>query len=105
MFEIRAFLYLQFPDDTVCKHLSQFDAPLVAGVDVPYAALGEDLVLVEGDELAQDVWGELWRENGVRGPVSLKYTVWHLEAWETHDECAGCGYHGIDSAWRCSYPT
>jgi hypothetical protein len=31
--------------------------------------------------------------------------VWHLEAWETHDECAGCGYHGIDSAWRCSYPT
>ena len=50
MFEIRAFLYLQFPDDTVCKHLSQFDTPLVEGVDVPYAALGEDLVLVEGDE-------------------------------------------------------
>src|SRR5213079_2311428 len=36
------------------EDLAELDAPLVEGVDVPDGALDEDLLLVEGDELAED---------------------------------------------------
>jgi hypothetical protein len=46
-------LAFQFGDNALGQHFTQFDAPLVERVDVPDGALGEDAVLVEGDELAE----------------------------------------------------
>src|SRR5215470_11836286 len=43
----------EFGDDVQGQHLAQFDAPLIERIDVPDCALGEDAVLVEGDELAE----------------------------------------------------
>lgn len=70
MLEIGAFRCFQLWNDALCKHLAEFHAPLVEGVDVPDTALSEDLVLIQGDELAQQVWGQLGRENRVGGMVS-----------------------------------
>ena len=39
--------------DALCEFLTEFNAPLVKRVDAPDGALGEDAVLVEGDELAE----------------------------------------------------
>ena len=41
---------------TVREHLAELDTPLVEAVDLPDHSLGEDLVLVERHELAQDRW-------------------------------------------------
>ena len=70
MLEIGAFRCFQLWNDVLCKHLAEFHAPLVEGVDVPDTALSEDLVLIQGDELTQQVWGQLGRENRVGGTVS-----------------------------------
>ena len=53
--------------------------PLVVGVDVPDAALDEDLVLVHGQQGAQSEGGDLLHHDGVAGTVALE----HLETkWE-----------------------
>ena len=46
--------------------------PLVVGVDVPDDALGEDLVLVHGDEGAQREGGHLLHHDRVGRPVALE---------------------------------
>ena len=48
----------QFGEDLCGEDLAEFHAPLVEAVDVPDGSLGEDGVLVEGDELAEDCGGE-----------------------------------------------
>ena len=47
----------QFAEDLLGEDFAQLHAPLVEGVDVPDDALGEDAVLVEGDELAEGLRG------------------------------------------------
>ena len=54
MVETRLCLALEFRDNALSQHFAQLDAPLVEGIDVPDRALSEDVVLVEGDELAED---------------------------------------------------
>src|SRR4051812_309382 len=49
--------------DAPGEDLAELDAPLVEGVDVPDRALDEHLVLVEGDQLAEDRGGELLGQN------------------------------------------
>ena len=60
---MRAFVELSWPSwgssglelghDPLRQHLAQLDAPLVERVDAPDRALGEHLVLVQGDERAE----------------------------------------------------
>ena len=53
--------------------------PLVVGVDVPDAALDEDLVLVHGQQGAQSEGCDLLHHDWVTGTVALE----HLETkWE-----------------------
>lgn len=47
------------------EDFAEFDAPLVEGIDVPNGALDEDLVLVEGNELAEGMGGEFGEHEGV----------------------------------------
>ena len=65
----------EFLEDLAGEDLAELDAPLVEGVDVPDDALGEDLVLVEGDEGAEGAGGELVGEEGVGGVVALEGLV------------------------------
>ena len=44
---------LELGDDRHRQHLAQLDPPLVEGVDPPDRPLGEDAVLVEGDQRAE----------------------------------------------------
>src|SRR3954447_16585880 len=44
---------LELGDDRLGQHLAQLHPPLVEGVDSPDRSLGEDAVLVEGDQRAQ----------------------------------------------------
>jgi len=50
------FLPLELGKDGLCQLLTQLNAHLVEGADVPDDALGEDLVFVEGDERAEGLW-------------------------------------------------
>jgi len=51
--ELRLCFGLEFGDDSLGKDLSQFDSPLVEGVDLPDGALGKDAVLVKCNEFPQ----------------------------------------------------
>src|SRR5690349_14247385 len=70
-------LALEFRNDALGQHLAQLDAPLIERVDVPDGALGEDTMLVEGDELAERLGRESFGEDGVRGAVALEDPVGH----------------------------
>src|SRR4051812_40113929 len=51
--QLRLGVGLELRDDRLRQHLAQLHPPLVEGVDAPDRALGEDTVLVEGDERPQ----------------------------------------------------
>src|SRR4051794_36704072 len=68
---------LELGQDLAGELLAQLHAPLVEAVDVPDDALDEDLVLVEGDQRAQPVGGELAVEDRVGGPVAGERLVGH----------------------------
>src|SRR5438552_18926884 len=70
-------LTLEFCDDALSQHFAQFNAPLVERVDIPDNALGEDVVLVESDELAERFRRELFGEERVRRAVALEDAVGH----------------------------
>src|SRR6476661_107564 len=67
---------LQLGDDLDGQDLAQLDPPLVKGVDPPDRSLGEDAVLVEGDQRAQGRWRQAVGEDRVRGTVALHHAVW-----------------------------
>src|SRR5438309_8982274 len=77
MAERGLWLALQFRDDALSQHLAQFDAPLVERIDAPDRALSEDRVLIEGDELAERVWGEPLGEDRVRRAIAFEDEVGH----------------------------
>ena len=56
---------------------AEFDAPLVEAVYAPDGALDEYLMLIEGDELADDCGRELRGENGRARPVARHHLVRH----------------------------
>src|ERR1700730_4062110 len=53
MAELGLGLAHQLGDDALGQYLAEFDAPLVERVDVPDGALGEDVMLVQCDQLAK----------------------------------------------------
>ena len=65
----------KFRQDLFRQDLAKFHAPLVETVDVPNDALGEDLVLVESDELAQGRRRQFFGQKGVGGPVAFESLV------------------------------
>src|SRR6478672_5785351 len=70
--ELRLRVCLQLGDDRHRQGLAQLDPPLVEGVDAPDRALGEDAVLVEGDQLAEGGGGQTVEQERVRRAVSLE---------------------------------
>src|SRR5208337_4804670 len=74
------FLAAEFRDDAQGQHFAELDAPLIERVDVPDRALGEHIVLVESDELAERSRGQPLQEDRVGRPVSFKGTVRHEPA-------------------------
>src|SRR5262249_54468672 len=50
---------LELGEDRHCQGLSQLDAPLVERVDTPDGPLGEHAVLVQRDQRAEGLWGQL----------------------------------------------
>ena len=75
MAELRLLVGLQLGDDRHRQRLAQLDPPLVEGVDPPDRPLGEDAVLVEGDQGAQRVRVEALGEDRVGGAVALHHPV------------------------------
>src|SRR3954452_19446265 len=69
--ELRLCIGLQLGDDRHRQGLAQLDPPLVEGVDAPDRALGEDAVLIEGDQGAERVRVEPLGEDRVGGTVAL----------------------------------
>lgn len=54
------------------SEVERHSPPLIVGVDVPDDALGEDLVLVHGDEGTQGEGGDLLDHDGVGRAVALE---------------------------------
>src|SRR6266446_4627986 len=77
MAQSRLWLTLEFRYDALSQHFAQLNAPLVERVDIPDNALGEDVVLVESDELAERFRRELFGEDRVRRAVALEDAVGH----------------------------
>src|SRR6266446_689360 len=77
MAQSRLWLTLEFRYDALSQHFAQLNAPLVERVDIPDNALGEDVVLVESDELAQRFRREPFGEDRVRRAVALEDAVGH----------------------------
>ncbi len=73
--QLRLLARLQLRDDRHRQLLAQLDSPLVEGVDSPDRALGEDAVLVEGDQGAQRLGGQPVGEDRVGGAVALEDSV------------------------------
>ena len=61
--------------DSLGKGLSEFNAPLIEGVDVPDGALSEDLHLVDSNENSKHLGGKLLEQKGVGWAVSLEDLV------------------------------
>src|SRR6478609_1877703 len=57
--QVRILIGLQFRDDLLGELFAQLHTPLVERSDGPDGALGEDAVLVEGDQLTEHVRCEL----------------------------------------------
>src|SRR5690606_22113551 len=57
--------------------LAELDAPLVERIDAPDRALHVDLVLVEGDQRAERLRGELLEHDRVGRPVPREALVGH----------------------------
>src|SRR6266849_2466280 len=70
-------LALEFRDDALSQYFAQLNTPLVERVDVPDDALGEDVVLVESDELAKRFRREPFGEDRIRRAVTLEDSVGH----------------------------
>src|SRR6266545_3504435 len=70
-------LALEFRDNALGQYFAQFDAPLIERVDVPDGALGEDGMLVKGDELAESFRREALGEDRVRRAVTLEDAMRH----------------------------
>src|SRR5579863_1781512 len=68
---------LEFWNDSLSQRLTKFDSPLVERINVPDGSLGEDRMLVEGDELAQYFRCELLGENRIRWAVALENAMGH----------------------------
>ena len=66
---------LQFRQDALGQLLAQFHPPLVKTEYVPDDALDKDLVLVHGDEAAQDPGRQHLKKDRGRGPVAFKDAV------------------------------
>ena len=68
--------------DGLCQLLAELHAPLVVGVDVPDDALGEDLVLVHGDDGAQREGVHGVHHDGVGGSVTLvTQIIYHVSVY------------------------
>src|SRR5215468_1151764 len=68
---------LELGDDALGQDLAQLDAPLVEGIDLPDRTLSEDVVLVEGDQLAQRRRGQTVQQQSIGGPVALEEAMGH----------------------------
>ena len=68
-------------DDLFSQHLTEFNAPLVEGVDLPDSSLREDAVLIQGDKLAERFGREFFQQNGVRRTVAFKNAVRNEPVW------------------------
>src|SRR6266446_2000240 len=71
----RFVLALDLRDDALGELLAQLDSPLIEGVDVPDDALGEDAVLVEGDQLAERLRRQPLGDDRIRGTVAAEDAV------------------------------
>ena len=77
MTESGLWLALEFRDNALGQYLAQLHTPLVKRVDVPDNALGEDCMLVKGDELAEGVRCEPFGEDRIRRTVAREDAMRH----------------------------
>src|SRR5215471_21659742 len=77
MMELWFGLAFQFRNNALSQNFSQFDAPLVEGVDVPDGALREHGVFVQSDQLPECFRREPLDKDRVRWPVAFEYPVRH----------------------------
>ena len=87
MFELGRGFAFEFGDDGLGQGFAKFDTPLVEGINVPDRSLGEDIVFVERDELAEYLGSEFVGEDGICRTVALEDAV--------RDEPGGCAL-GLD---------
>src|SRR3954453_20664082 len=57
-------------EDLLCKFLSKLHAPLVEAVDVPEDTLGEDLVLIQGNQASESSSVQLFENQNAGRPVA-----------------------------------
>src|SRR5689334_20201598 len=72
----RLVLLLQLGDDAFGEDFAELNTPLIEGADIPNDALGEDIVLIERDQLAEDIGRELLGHQRVGRPIAFKGFMW-----------------------------
>src|ERR1051325_11020945 len=70
-------LGFQFRNDALCQNLSEFDTPLVEGINIPHNPLREYGMLIKRDQLTQRLWCQALRKDGVGWPVTFKHAMRH----------------------------
>lgn len=66
---------LDFRDDALSENFSEFDAPLVEGINAPDGSRCEDGVFVERDQFPECRRREFFEKDCVRRAISLKDAV------------------------------
>jgi len=75
MVELRLGLAFKFGNDALGENLSEFDAPLIEGIDVPDDALGEYAVFVERNELSQRCRSQPVHKDSVGWSIAVAHSV------------------------------
>ena len=63
MTELGSLVGGELGNDRLSKFFAQLDTPLIEGIDPPDCTLDKGLVLVEGDQLAEDLGRKLGDED------------------------------------------
>src|SRR5215475_8786951 len=75
MMELRFDRAFQLRNNALSQNFSQFDAPLVEGIDVPDGALCEHGVFVQSNQLSECFRREPIGKDRIRWPVAFEYPV------------------------------
>src|ERR1041385_3059121 len=77
MIELDVSVSFKLGNNPLSQNLAELYAPLIERINVPNNALGENGMLVKGNELTQVFWRELLGNNRVRWAVAFEDPMRH----------------------------
>src|SRR5215471_8620746 len=75
--QLRIRFAFQLRNNSLGKHLTQLNSPLIKRIHAPYCPLRKNTMLIERNQLAESLRSDALRENHIRWSVPLEHPVWY----------------------------